>query len=188
MPSPGPAGGRWAPSARGGSPLPWSTSTHVWKSHVCTRSALGCAQADVDDGGRDEARAARVLDRHLDAELDGDVADQHGPRDPADPLQLDRDPVGDALAVSPEKVVERHDRLVEHERAVGGRAHRGALGVRAARLLERVLELACGAEEAPRGAGGEAPVRVGEEHDLGPDRLAHRREPLGVGLRRLPRP
>ena len=37
MPRPGPAGGGCAPSARVGSPLPWSTLTHMWKSHVCTR-------------------------------------------------------------------------------------------------------------------------------------------------------
>ena len=41
--------------------------------------ALGGAEADVHDRRRDEARAARVLDRHLDAELDGDVADQQRP-------------------------------------------------------------------------------------------------------------
>ena len=106
----------------------------------------------MDDGRGDEARAACVLDRHLDAELDGDVADQHRARDAADPLELDRDPVGDALAVGPQQVVERHDRLVEHERAVGGAAHRCALGIGAARLLEGVLEVARRPEEAARGA------------------------------------
>ena len=83
---------------------------------------LGGAEADVGDGGRDEARAARVLDRHLEAELGGDVAHEDRLRDPADPLQLDRDPVGDAFAVGAEQVVQRHDRLVEDERPVGGAA------------------------------------------------------------------
>ena len=64
-----------------------------------------------------------------------------------------------------QEVVERHDRLVEHERPVGGAAHRGALGVGAAGLLEGVLEVAGRAQEAPCGAGREAAVRVGEEHD-----------------------
>ena len=64
-------------------------------------------------------------------------------------------PSATPLAVGAEQVVERHDRLVEHERPVGRGADRGALGVGAARLLEHVLELARGAEEAPRRAGGE---------------------------------
>ena len=91
-------------------------------------------------------------------------------------------PSATPVAVRAEKVVERHDRLVEDERPVGCGAHRGALGVRAAGLLERVLELAGRPQEASRGTGGEAAVCVGEEHDVGPDRLAHGGEPLGIGL------
>ena len=157
MPRPSPLGGFWPPSARGGRPVPWSTVTHVWKSHVCTRMPLGRAEADVDDRGGHEARAAGVLDRHLDAELDRDVADQRRARDPADALELHRDAVGDPVALGPQEVVQRHDRLVEDERPVARGPYRCALGVGAARLLERVLEIPRCPQEAPRAPAVKAP-------------------------------
>ena len=144
--------------------------------------ALGRAEPDVDDRGRHEARAAGILHRHLDAELDGHVADQRRARDSPDALELHRDAVGNPVAVSAQEVVQRHDRLVENERPVARGPHRGALGVGAARLLERVLEVAGRAEEAPCTARGEGAVCVGEEHDVGADGIAHGGEPLGVGL------
>ena len=136
----------------------------------------------MDDRRRHEARAAGILHRHLDAELDGHVANQRRAGDPADALELHRDAVGDPVAVRPQQVVERHDRLVEDERPVAGGPHRGALGVGAARLLERVLEVAGRPQEASRATRREGAVRVGEEHDVGADRVAHGGESLGVGL------
>ena len=76
IPSPGPGGGCWPPSTRGGSPravIDVDPGVEVAGVHP---QALRGAETDVDDGSSDEARAARVLDGHLDAELDGDVADQ----------------------------------------------------------------------------------------------------------------
>ena len=188
IPRPGADGGAWLPFARGGSPVPWSIGDPGVEVARVHPQALRGTEPDMHDGRGDEARAACVLDRHLDAELDGDVADQCRARDAADPLQLDGDPVRDPVPVCPQQIVERDDRLVEHERAVARAAHRGALRVRAARLLEDVLEVAGRPQEAPCAAGREAAVRVGEEHDLVAHGVAHRREPLGVGLRASSRP
>ena len=136
----------------------------------------------MDDRRRHEARAAGILHRHLDAELDGHVADERRAGDPADALELHGDAVGDPVAMSPQQVVERHDRLVEDERPVARGPHRGALGVGAARLLERVLEVAGRPQEASRAARREGAVRIGEEHDVGADGVAHGCESLCVGL------
>ena len=66
------------------------------------------------------------------------------------------------------------------------RSERPALRIGAARLLEHVVELAGRAQEAPRVGRGEGAVRVGVEHDVVAGEVAHRREPLRVGVRIYP--
>ena len=135
-------------------------------SRTCAPLALGRTETDVDDRRRHEARAAGILHRDLDAELDGHVAVRSARVIPPTRWSF-RGPVGNPVAVRPQQVVERLDRLVEDAagrwRAARRRTRR-SYGT-AARMC---IEVAGCPQEASRATGGEGAVRVGEQRDVGP--------------------
>ena len=81
----------------------------------------------VRHGRRVDVASAGVLDRHRQAELHGDVAHERRRPDAADARDLDRDAIGDAVAVGGEQRRERVDALVEHEAGAGRRRAGAAL-------------------------------------------------------------
>ena len=67
---------RARPIAGAGMPSAFETVTHALKSTVCRRGARRGRERDVRHRGGDDVAAARVLDRHEQPELAGDVAQQ----------------------------------------------------------------------------------------------------------------
>ena len=135
-------------------------------------------------GGGVDVAAARVLDRDGEREVDGDVPQQRRRADAADARDLDRHAVRDAVALRGQQRRQRVDALVEYERVRAVGAHRAAVLVRHARLLDRDLEVARVAQERARLPGRPGAVGVAEDHDVGCDRRAHGVHSLDI-LRRI---
>ncbi len=139
-------------------------------------------ERQVRDRGGVDVGAAGVLDGHVQAEVDRDVAQLRGAGDAADARDLERHGVGHAVTDGAHQRRQRVDRLVEHQRHRARVAHRAALLVRRARLLEPEVDAGRGAQEPARVGRGVEAVRVGEQRHRGADRVAHGGQPLGVAL------
>ena len=182
-PEPGPGGGCCAPSARGGRPVPWSTETQVWKSHVCTRRRSGvprprCTTAAV-------TRLAPPASSTVTSTPSSTATSRISMARVMPPTRW-------SLIVIPSATPSRWARrrsssVTIDSSSTSGRSAARRTDAHSAYVRhgcsKRVLEVAGRPQEAACAAGGEGAVRVGEEHDLVTDGVAHRGEPLGVGLR-----